>query len=127
MSKAKKRELRCPECGAPMELRVTPKLCYPNGSPRKFFGCSRYPDCTCVHGAGPDGSPLGTPADGPTRAARIEAHRAFDAWRGRLSFTRPYAYKKLAELLGVPEEEAHMGVMDAAMCRRVVEVLEEKG
>ena len=36
-----------------------------------FYGCSRYPVCQNTHGAHPDGTPLGKPANKATREARI--------------------------------------------------------
>ena len=114
--------LRCNEkgCGAPMVLRETRKYTYPNGQPRKFWGCSRWPDCKGIHGAHPDGSPLGIPADKPTRQARIEAHAVFDAaWRSR-GMTRREAYVWLQELTGLDRGAAHISKFDAKTCAALV-------
>ncbi len=73
---------------------------------------------------------LGRPAGKETRQAREAAHAAFDplcAKRQRISNlskskARGMGYKWLADQLGISRKECHIGEMDAAMARRVVEV-----
>jgi hypothetical protein len=110
----------CPDCGSPMRLRETTKYRYDDGRPRKFWGCSRYPDCTAAHGAHPDGRPLGVPGDAATKALRMECHAVVDRlWQsGRKP--RAEVYRGLARFLGVPEHEAHIGHLSADQCRRVI-------
>lgn len=124
--------LTCPECGAPMRLRES------RFGP--FFGCTTWPKCDATHGAHPDGTPLGTPADKATKRARIEAHAAFDPlWKdiaevypnlhGRAlkrlrGLARSRAYQWLAAQLGIPVERCHIGMFDAETCARVVAVCE---
>lgn len=110
----------CPDCGATMQLRRSQKFRYPNGKPRRFWGCSEYPLCHAVIGAHPDGKPVGIPANIETRKARSRAHDAFDAWIEKYSITKNQGYRWLAEMLGVPEPEAHMGMMDKETCEAVV-------
>lgn len=69
----------CPKCGAEMALRSTNKYLLKDGSPRKFYGCSRWPDCDATHGAHPDGRPLGVPGTDEDKKGRIAAHATFDA------------------------------------------------
>ncbi|HEX5095214.1 MAG TPA: zinc-finger-containing protein [Acidimicrobiia bacterium] len=64
-------DLACPDCAAPMELAI-------GYGGRQYYRCERYPDCHGAHGAHPDGSPMGEPADARTRQARILAHEALD-------------------------------------------------
>lgn len=114
-------KVRCPECGARMVLRETEKYRYPkSGEPRKFFGCSKYPDCKGTHGAHPDGKPLGKPANAETKQARIAAHAAFGKWRDRHGLRKSEGYKHLAAMLDVPGHEAHIGQMDKKTCEAVV-------
>lgn len=103
-----------------MVLRITPKFRYRDGASRKFYGCSRFPDCCATHGAHPDGRPVGTPANIQTKKARMVAHVAFDEWRFAHSHSKTEAYKWLAGELGVPEKEAHMGQMNKVACEAVV-------
>lgn len=66
------------------------------------------------------------PAPPNIRLLRRAAHASFDRlWEsGRMS--RGRAYRWLARQLGIPEREAHMGVMtDPDLLRRVVEVCDE--
>jgi ssDNA-binding Zn-finger/Zn-ribbon topoisomerase 1 len=120
--------LLCPECGAPMVLRTTTKHYYGNGQPRKFYGCTRYPECGGAHGAHPNGEPIGIPADAETKRARMAAHDAFDRlWKGELggTMTRKQAYRELQRVMGMTEEQAHIGRMDKQQCARLVELLGE--
>lgn len=66
--------------------------------------------------------PLGRLANRELRAAKIEAHAAFDPiWRGG-AMLRNNAYHWLAQQLRLKPHECHIGMFDVAMCRRVVEV-----
>lgn len=111
-------ELKCPECGSRMALR--------QGRYSKFYGCTRFPICTVTHGAHQGtGEPLGVPADEETRKARREAHLHFDMhWKREpekdWKEARPAAYKWLAERLGIPVDECHIGRFDLETCRRVI-------
>ena len=107
-------ELTCPDCGAPMRLVWIPRDRAP------WYGCSQWPECKGAHGARWDGRPLGVPADAATRAARREAHRAFDPlWElGRMDRTAAYAW--LAARMGLPPERAHISQFTIAQCKRVV-------
>jgi ssDNA-binding Zn-finger/Zn-ribbon topoisomerase 1 len=77
-------------CGASMVLR--------NSKYGKFYGCSQYPKCQETHGAHPDGSPLGIPADKETRDLRIEGHKLLSTiWDYRDKKQRKEMYKWLKE------------------------------
>lgn len=63
--------------------------------------------------------------DGRTNAARAEAHRVFDKiWRGR-HMTRSEAYLWLALQIGLPMDDAHMGMMTREECQKVIDVSQE--
>lgn len=74
--------------------------------------------------------PKGRPAAKATRAARMDAHAAFDRlWQAKqrregISKTkaRGAGYKWLGEQLGLDPKDCHVGEMDAATARRVVEL-----
>lgn len=96
-----------------------------------YYRCARWPKCDYRVGAHREGEklnqPLGTPADAETRKLRKEAHKAFDpVWthlKGKArGGGRKDAYQHLARRLGIPEEECHIGMFDADMCRRVIEI-----
>lgn len=73
---------------------------------------------------------LGRPAGLETRRAREAAHAAFDPlWKKRQRLSglsthkaRGKGYKWLAGQLGLDAKTCHIGEMDAAMARRVVEI-----
>lgn len=107
--------LACGDCGAAMVLRTQ----HSNGKP--FWGCSRFPDCRGVHGAHPDGEPMGVPGDKETRHARIDAHRVFDAaWQAR-GLTKKEAYRWLQEMLDLSDRQAHISRFNVDQCRRLIQ------
>lgn len=114
----------CPECGAPMKLRRTAKFKWKNGQNRLFYGCSKFPQCDGVHGAHPDGRPLGVPGDKYTKAARQRAHRQFDALLAERGWSKGKAYRWLGEQMGMKTREevkakCHIAMFDAATCQQV--------
>lgn len=93
-----------------------------------FYGCSGWPECSGTHGAHPDGSPLGIPADKATREARIRAHRAFDLlWRRGSTSGRRRAYRALMRLMGISKAGAHIGRFTMEQCETLIERLEKEG
>lgn len=114
-------------CGAKMVLRVAKKASGPLQG-KSFYGCSRYPNCKVTHGAHPDGAPLGIPGDDATKAARIQAHAAFDSlWKSGADavMRRGGAYGWLEEVLGLKPGEGHIGRFDVVTCERVVAAVAE--
>lgn len=110
--------LECPDCGAPMRFIRNSRF-------GNFYGCSRYPVCQNTHGAHPDGTPLGKPANKATREARIRAHAAFDRlWHGGRG-SRGQAYSWMRKRLGLTREQAHIGLFDAEQCERLIALVEE--
>lgn len=112
----------CPECGSSMVLR--------NSKYGLFYGCTEYPKCKATHGAHKNGEPLGTPADKPTKKARIRAHDSFDQlWKDK-HMDRGDAYVWMQEAMGLSSEDAHIGKFTIDQCDRlellVDEYLEEK-
>lgn len=116
-------KLICPECGAEMMLRVTKKFTYKSGEPRKFYGCERWPECKATHGAHPDGSPLGKPANQETKNARIKAHEAFDDFFKDVSKSK--AYCLLQTIMGMTPQEAHIANFDITQCELLIHKIAE--
>lgn len=77
--------------------------------------------CGCHRGTG---KPLGNPANAATRKARRAAHNAFDPiWRKRgKAWTRPHAYRALAECMGISPAKCHISWMDQHAAERVVQL-----
>lgn len=73
---------------------------------------------------------LGGLANAELRAAKMEAHAAFDPlWKRKIarencskSQARRAGYRWLSEQLGIPYEKTHIGYMNLDECRKVVEV-----
>lgn len=125
----------CAYCGKPAEL-VNGTVTYPS---RPDLAGGWYWFCLADRawvGVHPGTfKPLGRLADSELRRAKRDAHAAFDPlWMKRLELdkregkgttrnkARGRGYKWLAEQLGVDAKNCHIGHMDVAQCRRVVEV-----
>lgn len=126
----KRARVDCGECGKPAGL-VNGELIYPHRSDlheKPFWRCSACGAYVGCH----DGTyrAKGTPCGPETRAARIAAHAAFDIlWQRKMARdgvskgrARAAAYAWLSEQLGLPPEQTHIGMMDAATALRVIEV-----
>jgi hypothetical protein len=103
-----------------MVLRVTHKYHYGNGQPRKFFSCSRWPDCNGTHGANPDGSPLGIPGDQATKDARHKAHLIFEEYCRAKKWPKRAWYKFLQRTMGMDAEQAHIGRFSVEQCDELI-------
>lgn len=125
----------CGECGTRTHI-ATGREIYPHRPDlwegRHYWRCSCGAYCGVHRGTL---KPLGKPAGKETRTARLAAHAAFDPlWqkRERISgITRKQArgrgYKWLAAQLGIDRKACHIGEMDAATARRVVEICKGVG
>lgn len=113
--------LPCPECGDLLLLKKSRAGNY-------FYGCRRWPECRGSHGAHPDGTPLGVPADAETKQMRVAAHEVFDSLWKEGTLTRKGAYTWMQRTLGMTVDEAHIGNFDIATCKRLINaVWEVKG
>ena len=107
-------DLKCPECGGQMLLRTI------RDKSRRFYSCSKFPQCRGSHGYHPDGTPLGVPADQETKNLRIQAHEAFDRQWELRKMTRAQAYTWLSVELGIERVKCHIASFDKMMCNRVI-------
>jgi hypothetical protein len=120
----------CPYCERPAHL-VTGETIYPHRRDlwQKWFWlcdpCKAYVGC---HKEGT--KPLGRLANAELRAAKQEAHAAFDPlWQffPPREGERSRAYKWLADHLGISKRDCHIGEFDVETCRRVVAVCRQFG
>lgn len=122
----------CPYCQSRAHL-VTGRMIYPN-RPRLYekriwlcAPCDAYVGCHDPGvGQGDGTKPLGRLANAELRKAKMDAHKAFDSlWRDapHLGRARRAAYAWLAEAMGLPGEECHIGEMDVDQCRQVVRLV----
>lgn len=118
-------QVYCPYCKQLAKLVDGTKL-YPGRDDlanKRFYRCAPCDAHVGVHEGTME--PFGTLANAELRAARQQAHAAFDPhWnkvhRFSRSSARRYAYRKLAQELGVAE--VHIGEADVETCRRIVDV-----
>ena len=110
-------------CGREAEL-VDGSVIYPHRRDlyaKQFYRCA---PCGAYVGCHPNTqTPLGTLADGPTRAARARVHAAFDPlWKsGR--WRRRDAYGWLANELNIPYQRCHIGTFDLTRCSQAQQVI----
>lgn len=115
----------CGQCGSPMQLRTTNKFINKDGSPRKFYGCTRWPDCDGTHSAHQNsGKPMGIPADKETKAWRIKAHAMFDPYVKKWFPNRPEGYKFLQNVMGLTSAQAHIGRFTIEQCEKLIKIIE---
>jgi len=122
----------CPYCGN-FSSKVTGKEIYPHRPDlfhKAFYQCA---PCDAYVGCHPGtDKPLGRLADAELRRWKSIAHAAFDPiWKARFERKRQVdqkyrkhharggRYKRLAELLGIPSKECHIGIFDVTLCKRV--------
>jgi len=119
------RGLRCaePGCEGILELRWSPRF----GT--WFYGCSRWPSCNGTLPAEVDGAPRGEPRTKELQGWRAKAHKVFDEiWKtGRNRVHRRTAYAWLRRVMVLPPDKAHISRMDVEQCKRVIEMVKEKG
>lgn len=112
----------CDYCGNDAPL-VTGREVYPHRHDlyaKKFYQCLPCDAVVGVHEG--TTNPLGRLANPELRKAKMDAHAAFDPlWRSG-EHKRGQLYGWLSNQLGIEKKDCHIGMFDAAMCRRVVEV-----
>lgn len=114
----------CPYCGRKSVL-VDGRKVYPHRP--DLYSLSFY-YCDAGHSAAYVGchkgttQPLGRLADVYLRAAKKEAHAAFDPiWRSG-TMSRSEAYSWLAKELSIPKKRCHIGMFDLDTCLKVREI-----
>ena len=118
--------MKCPYCGDWAEL-VGGDVIYPRRpdlAAKKFWRCAACDAYVGCHGL--TSVPLGRLANKDLREAKKKAHAAFDPiWKGG-TLTRKAAYSWLAKMMGIPSENAHIGMFNEAQCRQVVGICMNK-
>ncbi len=72
--------------------------------------------------------PKGRLANAELRKWKMAAHDAFDPlWQvGEFKRRRNAAYAWLAEKMGLPKEQTHIGMFDIDQCKRVIQIMNER-
>lgn len=122
---------RCRYCEQPVPLLRAGKQGYPYQ--RDYGPVWICVPCQAWVGCHPGTEkPLGRLANAELRAAKVEAHAAFDPlWQRKMTRdqcskgqARSAGYRWLAGQLGMEVKKCHIGHMDLVQCAKVVEVCE---
>jgi hypothetical protein len=121
--------MKCPYCNNEASLAGGDTI-YPHRPDLHFLQFWACQPCDAYVGCHKGTTrPLGRLANAELRAAKIEAHTAFDPlWKfhtfgdGYQRMTRNEAYGWLAEQLGMARADCHIGMLNVEQCQRVVEV-----
>lgn len=103
--------VRCPDCGSLMVLRETSKYKTRDNRNKKFYGCSAFPVCRAIHGAHPDGRPLGVPGDVETKRLRIRVHAEAERVWGKWSEIAPATKRRMYAWLAANSTSGHIAKM----------------
>ena len=114
------KKVYCPYCGKRAAF-VDSKVIY-GTSYGMIYLCSRCNAYIGCHGKGD--TPKGTLANAELREWRKKAHHAFDPlWKyGPFKYRRNAAYAWLAWKMGLPKDQTHIGMFDAAQCKQVIQI-----
>ncbi len=125
----------CPYCGQ-FSRKVGGDVIYPHRPDlhdKRFYHCA---PCGAYVGCHPGTEkPLGRLADAELRMWKQRVHAAFDPiWQRRFErkssadhrykkgMARGGRYKRLAELMGIPKDECHIGMFDIERCRIAIDI-----
>lgn len=117
-----RKDVICPYCDQPARF-VNGSTVYPHRPDlhhKAFYVCEPCEARVGCHEA--TGKPFGRLANAELRRLKIDAHAAFDPlWKhGPMKRTQAYAW--LARRMNIAKDDCHIGMMDEAQCRRVIEV-----
>ena len=114
----------CPYCGDRAEL-IDSKDYYSGGkSYGMMYICWPCDATVGIHANSKRFMPKGTLANREPRELRKQCHELFDSlWKGaNAKMDREGAYRKLAENMGIPKEQAHIGMFREKQCRKMLRV-----
>lgn len=121
------KDVYCPYCGRRAEFVDSAEVYHGRSYGMIYLcrPCDAYVGC---HEYGDGDVPKGRLANAELRRWKIAAHNAFDPlWmRGPFKRRRNAAYAWLAEQMGLPKEETHIGMFDVAQCKQVIQICKER-
>lgn len=123
----------CPYCTKPAVFHSSSAHVYHGRDYGPIYHCE---PCEAWVGCHPNTeTPLGRLADKALRQAKIKVHAVFDPiWKARWArksgadskykkhMARGGRYKRLAELMGIPREECHIGMFDLERCEAAIRI-----
>lgn len=109
------------QCGAKTEF-VDSKVIYGRSYGYAYL-CPNFGAYVGTHRG--TATPLGIPAKKETQQKRRKAHKALDSiWKNNPDIGRKQVYRALAKALEIPEEEAHIGMMNSDSCEKTIKLVE---
>tara|TARA_B100000929_G_scaffold108179_2_gene85760 strand:- start:13326 stop:13712 length:387 start_codon:yes stop_codon:yes gene_type:complete len=115
----------CQYCQQPLML-VNGHAIYPHRPDlkyKKFWSCLSCDAYVGTHKNSKDHKPLGTVARPHLRQLRSKVHQEFDPlWQGT-NLSRSKAYKKLAELMQIPQEHCHISWFNEDQCVKALNLI----
>lgn len=127
-------KVECPYCGGQAML-VNGSYIYPRRADlhnKQFWNCDpckAYVGChekRYSHYFAKGTMPLGRLANAELRSAKSAAHALFDPMWRKGNMTRGEAYAWLADKMGLPMEECHIGMFDVDKCKQVFAIVRAK-
>lgn len=115
----------CPYC-LRLSVLVGGDVIYPHRadlSGKRFYQCKPCDAWVGCH----DGTnvPLGRLADKELRQWKIKAHDAFDSLWKTGAMKRSAAYKTMQRLMGMSQNEAHIGMFSKEQCQTLIRKIQE--
>jgi hypothetical protein len=124
-----KKPVFCPYCKNDASL-VTGREIYPHRQDlfsRRFWACMPCKAWVGCHEGSKGHKPLGRLANAELRILKQQAHAVFDPkWKHSRSISRKDAYAILADKLGIPVKQCHIGYFDEETCRKVIQICNEE-
>lgn len=115
----------CPYCGNVSTL-TSSKEVYSGRDYGPIYLCKCVPNWAYVGCHSGTTIPMGRLADYELRFWKKKAHDAFDPlWRNK-HMSRSKAYAWLANAMGIPVKDCHVGMFDIALCQKAVELCGNK-
>jgi hypothetical protein len=119
--------LRCPYCGNGVRKTRTTEIYGERYDYGHVLVCLNFPACDAYVGVHKEsGIPLGTLANKELRFLRSRAHALFDPLWQRKTMSRTEAYFMLQKILGISEDQAHIGMLDCGQCEKLIKALSPK-
>lgn len=113
----------CPYCGSAVSL-ASSAIVYSGRDYGNVWLCDNWPKCDAYVGAHKSTNvPLGRLANAELREWRKRAHSVFDSLWQSGEYTRTEAYAIMQQVMGMTEDEAHIGKFDVEECKRLISTL----
>lgn len=121
----------CPYCAKASVLHESSAIVYRGRDYGPIWLCVNYPECDAYVGCHPGThKALGRLARKELRQAKMQAHSVFDPlWKRKAQIAgiskgkaRRKAYRWLAEQMGIPEDDCHIGMFSEEECLQVVDI-----